>query len=483
VSRSWKLERKTDTCWEIPADAGSGRHVPARIYASEKLLSAIRRDESLTQVANICTLPGVRTAALAMPDIHFGYGFPIGGVAAMDYDEGVVSPGGVGFDINCGVRLVRSDLVARDLVPGMAELVEALFCRIPCGTGRSGELSVSAHEWENLLEQGAAWVVRRGFGRASDLENCESSGRLRGADPALISGEARRRGADQLGTLGSGNHFVEVQECEEVYAEDLAAQLGIFEGQLTVMIHSGSRGLGHQVCTDFLRVMGPAVSKYGLKLPDRQLACAPVKSPEGRQYLAAMAGAANYAWANRQMLMHLVRVVFEKFLGQPADRLGLDLVYDVAHNIAKVEEHLVDGRRERLVVHRKGATRAFGPGHPELPERYRTSGQPVLIPGDMGTASYLLVGTAGAMAETFGSCCHGAGRALSRSQAKKSAGKRSILDELTAQGVTVRGASRRGLVEEMPDAYKDIHEVVRVAVAAGLARQVARFRPIGVIKG
>jgi len=457
--------------------------VPGLVYASERLMEHAMREKAGQQVANVAHLPGVVRASMAMPDIHWGYGFPIGGVAAMDVRDGVISPGGVGYDINCGVRLLRSKLAENDVAPHIQDIVAALFSDVPSGVGSKGDIKVSASEERKILTQGSAWAVRHGFGTEEDLVYTEEGGAMEGADPDAVSERAYERGRRQQGTLGSGNHFLEVQVVDEVYDEAAAAAFGLEVGMVTVMIHSGSRGFGYQVCDDYLARMGEAARRYGISMPDRQLACAPVSSPEGKAYFGAMAAAANYAWANRQCLSHHARRAIERVLhASPAD-LGLSLVYDIAHNIAKFEEHEVEGRPQELCVHRKGATRAFGPGRPEVPPRYRDFGQPVIIPGDMGTASYVLAGTETAMAETWGSTCHGAGRVLSRGAAKKRAQGRSIDRELARDGIIVRGASRKGLAEEMPEAYKNIDEVVAVVHGAGISRKVARMRPLGVIKG
>ncbi|MBC7293332.1 MAG: RtcB family protein [Thermoleophilia bacterium] len=476
------LKRVSDVVWELPA-SGSMR-VPGRIYADEELLKFLADDQSLTQVRNVAHLPGILRYSLAMPDIHFGYGFPIGGVAAFRVDEGVVSPGGVGYDINCGCRLLATNLTYADIKDKVRTLVDQLFRDVPSGVGSSGAIAkLSRTELEKLLVEGASWAVARGYGSAADLEHTEAQGRLPGADPEVVSDRAYTRGLDQVGTLGSGNHFLEIQVVEEIFDQEAAAVYGLHEGQVTLMIHCGSRGFGYQICEDYLEVMEAASRRYGIDLPDRQLACAPVESPEGRRYLAAMACAANYAWANRQMIMHLTEEALLHALRISPRELGLRLVYDVAHNIAKLEEHEVDGRRVKACVHRKGATRAFGPGHPEVPPDYRQVGQPVLIPGDMGTASFVCKGTTAAMEETFGSTCHGAGRVLSRAQALKQAKGRAIDRELAAQGIVVRSQGRKTLGEEMPEAYKDVERVVATMDRAGISPRVARMRPLGVIKG
>jgi tRNA-splicing ligase RtcB len=457
--------------------------VPGHVIADDVLMAHIRRDASLEQVANAACLPGVVGASLAMPDIHQGYGLPVGGVVATDRAEGgVVSPGGVGYDINCGVRLLRTSLTVTEIRPGLERLLDALHQAIPAGVGARGRLDLSSQELRKVGEQGARWAAERGYG-SPDLERIESHGALAGADPSAVSLRAAERGRSQLGTLGSGNHFLEVQYVDEIHDEPAAGVLGLFPGQVTVMIHTGSRGLGHQVCTDSLSACEAAMRRYRISLPDRQLACAPLDSPEAEAYLAAMRAAANFAFANRQVLEEWTREAFLRALGIPPAALGMARVYDVAHNIAKEETHVVDGRRRRLLVHRKGATRAFPAGHPELPEGYRAIGQPVLIPGDMGRYSFVLVGTEGAMTSTFGSTCHGAGRLMSRTAAVKAARGRRIADELLARGVLSRVTGRHALEEEMPEAYKDVLDVVNVVEGFGISRKVARLRPVGVVKG
>jgi tRNA-splicing ligase RtcB len=454
------------------------------IYADEKLLPKIREDQSLKQVANVAHLPGIVRYSLAMPDIHWGYGFPIGGVAATDPDEGgVISPGGVGYDINCGVRLVRTNLKESDVRPRLRDLIQQLFNHIPCGVGQSGAIRVSREDGRKLLVKGSRWSVERGYGVPEDLEHTEARGGLEGADPDAVSNRAYERGHDQLGTLGSGNHFVEVQVVDRIFDEETARVLDLEKDQITLMIHSGSRGFGYQICDDFLEVTRHALQKYNIRVPDIQLACAPVNSPEGQRYLGAMRAAANYAWNNRQCLMHLARKVFERFFGRSWQNLGMDLIYDVCHNIAKLERYKINGKEKTLCVHRKGATRAFPPGHPELPNDYQAIGQPVIIPGDMGRNSYCLVGTGQAMEETFGTSCHGAGRAMSRAASVRDARGRSIERELEEKGIIVIGRGRKGVAEEQPAAYKDVNEVVDVVHRAGIAKKVARMRPIGVIKG
>jgi tRNA-splicing ligase RtcB len=476
-----KLRRVDEYRWEIPREGAM--HVPGIIYASDKLMKAMGKDESPKQVANVAQLPGIVKHSLAMPDMHWGYGFPIGGVAAFDINGGIISPGGVGYDINCGCRLVVTNLRREEIQPQMAKIVNALFQHVPSGVGSRGALKLSRSEEKRVLVEGARWAVKNGYGSQGDLESMEDGGCLPGADPEAVSERALERGKDQVGTLGSGNHFLEVELVEEIFDTDVASALGIEVGQMAVLIHSGSRGFGHQVCDDYLAKLVKHVDKIGINLPDRQLACAYIQSTEGQQYLSAMACAANYAWANRQMLMHWTGEALEKALGMGPRELGMRLVYDVCHNIAKIEEHIVDGKKMTLCVHRKGATRAFPPGHPALPQKFRKTGQPVLIPGDMGTGSYVLVGTEKAMEKTFGSTCHGAGRVLSRAAAIKASKGRSIHREMEDRGVLVMSAAKGTLAEEIPEAYKDIDEVINVVHGAGLSRKVAKLRAVGCIKG
>ncbi len=477
-----KIQKIDDTRWRIPRE-GKMR-VDGVVYASEAMIGELRNDPSLEQVANVAHLPGILDASLAMPDIHWGYGFPIGGVAAMDPDEGVISPGGVGYDINCGVRLLRTDLTRADVKPVLRELVTSLYQRIPTGVGRGRkDLRLGKSELRSVLSKGAAWAVRAGMGLERDLEFLEERGSIDGADPELVSERAYERGRQQLGTLGSGNHFAEIQYVSEIYDAAAARALGLFRDGITFTIHCGSRGLGHQVCTDYLKEMVRAAGRYGIELPDRQLCCAPLKSPEGRRYLAAMAAAANFAFANRQVITHQARASFAEVLESGPARLGIEVVYDVCHNIAKFEEFDHGDGVRRACVHRKGATRAYPPGHPKTPRAYRECGQPVLIPGDMGRYSYVLVGTEKAYRQTFGSTCHGAGRRMSRKQAKRQARGRRLLDEMAERGVVVMAAGMSTVAEEMPEAYKDVAEVVDVVAAAGISRKVAQLKPMGVIKG
>ncbi len=477
-----KLRQVDEYRWEIPRE-GKMR-TRGLVFASEAMISKIREDQSLQQVANVATLPGIEGPSLAMPDIHWGYGFPIGGVAAFSLEEGVVSPGGVGYDINCGVRLLRTNLQRSQVECCIEELVNVLFANIPSGVGsRRKELKLARPALKEVMRQGAGWAVKNGYGAAADLDHIEAQGCIEGADPERVSQFAMDRGKDQLGTLGSGNHFIEVGYVLEIFDEKLAAALGLFKDQVTAIVHTGSRGLGHQVCDDYIKVMLRAAAKYGIELPDRQLCCAPLNSPEAGNYLAAMAAAANFAFANRQMITHWVRQSFEQVLKIGPRDLGMELVYDVAHNIAKIETHEVGGVRKKLCIHRKGATRAFPPHHPETPAAYQETGQPVLIPGDMGRYSFVLVGTEKALTETFGSTCHGAGREMSRHQALKVARGRSIVRELAARGIVVRGAGRGTIDEEISEAYKDVAVVVDVCQGAGIAKKVAKLRPLGVIKG
>ncbi len=479
---SVKVERIDAYRWRIPRE-GKMR-TDGLVFADEKMIEAIREENALQQVANVATLPGIVGPSIAMPDIHWGYGFPIGGVAAFDPVEGVVSPGGVGYDINCGVRLLRSQMHSDEVRARLKELADALYRNVPSGVGSERrDLRLSEAETRRVLTKGARWAVEQGFGTESDLLHIEAGGTLPGADPDVVSARAVERGRAQLGTLGSGNHFLEVQQVETIGDEEAAAALGLFAGQTVVTIHTGSRGLGYQVCDDYIRVMRRASQKYGIELPDPQLCAAPLTSPEGKEYLAAMAGAANFAFANRQLITAWVRESFEQIFRKSAAELRLSVIYDVCHNIAKFETHRFQGKERRLCIHRKGATRAFPPGHPETPELYRAIGQPVLIPGDMGRYSYVLVGTHGGYEETFGSTCHGAGRVLSRHAAKRLSRGRNIIADLAARGILVRAAGRATVAEEISEAYKDVMEVVNVVQQAGIGKIVARLRPMAVVKG
>ena len=485
MSQSWTgpLDKIDKYRWRIPESYQRGMRKPGLIYADAEMINLVRGDQAPQQVANVAHLPGLVGPSMAMPDIHWGYGFPIGGVAGVDAQDGVISPGGVGYDINCGVRLVRTNLTRPDVQDHIRQLVDRLFQNIPCGVGSTGKLKLSHKDERAVLRDGSSWAVKQGYGWNEDVEFTEQQGCIPGADPDALSPRALERGRPQLGTLGSGNHFLEIQEVEEVFDDDAARAFGLVRGQITVMIHTGSRGLGYQVCDDNLDRMVKAMNRYKIHVPDKQLACAPVTSSEGRQYFAAMAAAANYAWTNRQIILHWVRETFEQILHQPAERLGMHMVYDVAHNIAKFEDHHVEGKMTKVVVHRKGATRAFAPNHSELPDKYRSVGQPVLIPGDMGTASYVLVGTQRAMDESFGSTCHGAGRLMSRHAAVKKLKGRSILREMEDQGIIVRSRGHKILFEEASEAYKDIDRVVDIVHGAGLSRKVVKMKPLGVVKG
>ncbi len=478
------LEKIDEYRWRIPKTYKPGMRVPGIIYADEKLLKDIKQDKACEQVANVAFLPGIVNASLAMPDIHWGYGFSIGGVAATDIENGgVISPAGVGYDINCGVRLMRTALQFEDIKDKLRDLANILFSDIPSGVGSKGDIRVSAREEKEILVKGSKWAVEQGYGTQEDLECTEEFGAIQGADPLAVSERAYERGKAQSGTLGSGNHFLEVQVVDQLYDSNLCDAFGVDLGQITIMIHSGSRGLGYQVCDDYTKSMLRCLEKYHINVPDRQLACAPVNSSEGKAYLAAMKCAANYAWANLRFLMYLILKGFEKVFSMSLQKIGIFLVYDMTHNIAKIEKYTVDEKEKNLCVHRKGATRAFGPGHPALPERYKKTGQPVIIPGDMGRNSYLLVGTQKAMDDTFGSTCHGAGRVKSRTAAAKSIDLSRLLKELEAKGIVVLASGRGTIVEEAPQAYKDINDVVNVVHNAGLSKRVCRMRPLVVIKG
>jgi tRNA-splicing ligase RtcB len=481
---SGKLEKLDEYRWLIPKSYKPGMRVDGLIYADEAMLKQIIDDQAPEQVANVAFLPGIVKYSMAMPDIHWGYGFAIGGVAAMRVEDGVVSPGGVGFDINCGVRIMRTNLVREEVAPKIQKLIDALFYAVPSGLGSKGAVKLRSGEIDEVLVKGSRWAVERGYGNKADLETTEESGEMKGTDPSMVSARAKERGIPQLGTLGSGNHFLEVAVVDEIYETEIARAMGIEQaGQVMLYVHCGSRGLGHQVADDYIKVMLRSMPKYAIEVPDKQLACVPVKSGEGQAYLAAMRCAANYAWANRQCITHWVREAFCLVTGLSEGEAGLQLIYDVTHNIAKIEEHDVNGNKEKLCVHRKGATRAFPAGHPDLPEKYKDVGQPILIPGDMGRTSYILVGTERAMQETFGSTCHGAGRMESRAAAKRQQSGRDVLAALEAKGIAVRAGSLAGLAEEAPEAYKDVGDVVRVAHGAGISKKVARTRPIAVVKG
>ncbi len=486
MSAPWQeiLKKIDNYRWEIPQSYKKGMTVPGLILASASMLDHIWEEQVFQQVANVAFLPGIVARSLAMPDIHWGYGFPIGGVAATRVDDGVVSPGGVGLDINCGVRLLRTNLTVEEVRPRIEQLIARLFTSIPSGVGSTGKIRVNEKELDRVLTKGSYWAVEKGYGEPRDIVVTEESGCVKGANPDKVSSKAKKRGIPQLGTLGSGNHFLEVEVVDEIYDPEAAGVMGINDtGQILVLIHTGSRGFGHEVCTDYVRLLGEAVKRYGISLPDRQLACAPIKSIEGQDYLQAMACAANYAWTNRQCITHWTRQVFTQVFGKSREELGMEQVYDVAHNIAKIEEYTVDGKKVTVCVHRKGATRAFPAGHPDIPDKYKNTGQPVLIPGDMGRCSYVLVGTERAMQETFGSTCHGAGRVQSRSAAKRSLRGADVARELAAKGILVKAESMSSLAEEASEAYKDVTEVVEVTHEAGISRKIARATPLGVIKG
>jgi len=457
--------------------------VPGIIYASDELMAGTKNDNSFQQVRNVAHLPGIVKYSLAMPDIHWGYGFPIGGVAAMDMEEGVISPGGVGYDINCGVRVVRTSLMTTDLKGKIKELTDKIYSKVPSGVGSTSNVRVSSSQLKQILREGSSWALRNGYGWDDDLAFTEEQGCLEGANPDIISERAIERGKPQLGTLGSGNHFIEIQRVAEIYDEKAASILGLEDNQVTVMVHTGSRGLGHQVCSDWVRNLQKIQNKYDIDLPDKELICAPIKSGEGQGYLSAMKAAANFAWTNRQIIMSRVRDVFSEVFGKTAESLFMNHIYDVAHNIAKIETHTVNGMEKELCVHRKGATRAFPPDYPSIPSKYATLGQPVLIPGDMGTASYILLGTLKSMQETFGSTCHGAGRVISRRQAMKATGGRNITHELAQKGIYVRAKSVKTIREEAPLAYKDIDEVVRTVTEVGISKKVVKTVPLAVVKG
>jgi tRNA-splicing ligase RtcB len=479
-----ELKKIDDFRYKIPRSYKAGMKTDGIIYASEKMLPQITSDEAPEQVANVAFLPGIVGCAMAMPDIHWGYGFPIGGVAAFDVEKGIISPGGVGYDINCGVRLLRTELTDNDIKDKIKELVRAIFSNVPSGVGSTGKIRIDEREVKDVLINGAQWALKKGFGWKEDIEHIEARGAMAGANPDKVSKRALQRGRPQLGTLGAGNHFLEIQVVQDIYDREAAKIMGIDDvGQITVMIHTGSRGLGYQVCDDNVKMLGRTTQKYGISIPDRQLACAPITSPEGKSYFEQMACAANYAWANRQCITHWIRESFEQVLGKKAQDLGMNLIYDVAHNIAKFEKHRIGDETKELCIHRKGATRAFPAGHEEVPAKYKSIGQPVLIPGDMGTHSYLLLGTDLAMKETFGSTCHGAGRVMSRTKALDRTRGRSISKELADKGIYVLSASNEVLREEVPEAYKDIDMVVDAVHKAGISRKVARMRPLGVVKG
>ena len=469
--------------YEIPASYRPDMRVPARFYADPILLEHMLGDKSLEQLVNTATMPGIVKYALAMPDIHQGYGFPIGGVVATELPDGVISPGGVGYDINCGVRLLATHLHREEVAPYLDDLASVLFYNCPSGVGKGGSIKLKPGELERLVETGARWALKRGYATEADLDRTEENGCIDGADAGKVSDRAKKRGKDQVGTLGAGNHFIEVDVVDEVFDDTAAQRTGLFPGLIAVQIHCGSRGFGHQICSDYVNRFQQVIHKYGIKLPDRELVCAPLSSPEGQDYLAAMKAAANYAFANRQVLTHHIRRSFEEVLVGKVKNHHVFQVYDIAHNMAKIEEHKISGRQMKVCVHRKGATRAFGPGSPVLPSAYRSIGQPVLVPGSMGTASWVLLGTKGSMSQTFGSTCHGAGRMMSRSKAKKTIWGAELREELEADGIHIRAGSMSGLAEEAPFAYKDVDRVVKVVHGAGIAKKVARLVPLAVIKG
>jgi len=485
------LIKISDVIWEIPKSYRSDMQVPARFFATERMIDEALKDKSLDQLVNVATLRGIQGQALAMPDMHEGYGFPIGGVAAMSYPDGVISPGGIGYDVNCGIRLMRSHLKYADVKDHLENLSKRIYHVVPSGVGEGGPFRLSKPDMDGVLRLGIEWMVKQGFATENDARHIESFGRLENADPSKVSDQAKERGQDQLGTLGSGNHFAEIDVVDQIYDEQAAGAFGLYKDQIVIMVHCGSRGLGHQVATDYIRIMMKVMEGYGITLPDRELACVPFSSPEGTDYFNAMAAAANFAWSNRQFIMHNIRQAWKKELGEAGG--DLSLVYDVAHNMAKIETHDIAteglegsalNKKQKVIMHRKGATRAFGPGHPELAQEYRAIGQPVLIPGSMGTASYVLVGTEQGMSTSFGSCCHGAGRVMSRAAAKKLIHGRTLREQLLKeQGIYIQTDSMVGLAEEAPNAYKDVDEVVGVVAQAGIAGKVARLRPCAVVKG
>ena len=477
------LERIDENRWEIPKDESIGMRTNAVIYADESMIASVRADNAPQQAANVACLPGIVGSSMAMPDIHWGYGFPIGGVAAVDAYSGSISPGGIGFDINCGVRLIRTDLTLEDIGDRKEALIDELYRNVPSGLGSKGLTHVGYKELEDILANGSEWAVENGYGWEDDLDCTEEHGRMADADPSKVSDKSRKRGLPQLGSLGSGNHFLELDVVENVFDEDTARSFGLKEGQVTVTVHCGSRGCGHQIATDYLQQMERYVKQNSVGLPDAQLACAPLDERLGEDYYRAMCCGANYAWANRQMITHWVRESFERILGDSAESMGMGVVYDVAHNIAKMETHEVDGSKEDVLVHRKGATRAFAPGRREVPMRYRDHGQPVIIPGDMSVGTYVLAGRKGSMEQTFGSSCHGAGRRMSRKKAMDTLSVDGVRKEMADKGVYLRNGTVEGILEEAPEAYKDVDEVVKVVCGAGLTEKVAKLTPIGVIKG
>lgn len=478
-----EMKKITDYEWEIPVTHRADMRVPVRLFVTRRLLEASMNDESIEQAINVSTLPGLVGHVVAMPDMHQGYGFPIGGVAATEYPSGVISPGGIGYDINCGVRLLASRITLEEAEPYLDQLAVTLDHYCPSGVGGKGAVPLSDSELDQVCRLGAVWAQKRGLATEQDLRRTEEGGQLDGADPSRVSPRARQRGRPQLGSLGAGNHFIEVGVVDQVFDREAADAMGLEEGMLTLLIHSGSRGFGHQICSDYVQQFQSAVKRYGIRLPDRELVCAPMDSPEGEDYMAAMRSAANYAFCNRQVLAHQARLAFEETFAGKVKNWHLHQVYDIAHNIGKIETHQVGGKAVRVCVHRKGATRAFGPGAPGLPSEYQRTGQPVMVPGSMGTASWVLVGTEESMARSFGSSCHGAGRVMSRSRAKKEVRGERLRAELESDGILVRAGSMAGLAEEAPQAYKDVDEVVETVSGAGIARKVARLRPVVVVKG
>jgi len=479
----YEVNKISDYKWKIPKGQKEGMRVPCIVFANEDLLVKADQDNALEQVVNVATLPGVVKASFAMPDLHWGYGFPIGGVAAMDMETGVISPGGVGFDISCGVRMIRTNLMQDDLKPMIENLMHELNRNVPKGVGVGGKLRLSRDELSRLLTQGVEWAIKKGYGWKEDRFYVEDKGRMTEANPNKVSYKALKRGQGQVGTLGSGNHYLEIQVVDEIYDEKMAKVFDLEKGQIAIMIHCGSRGFGHQVCSDYIEVMRRVVAREGYRLPDRQLGCAPIRSKEGRDYYQAMSCATNYAVTNRHVIGHWVRECFERVFKKSAEKLGMNLIYDVSHNIAKFEKHKVDGKEKMLCVHRKGATRAFGPGHPDLPEKYIPYGQPVIIGGTMGTASYLLIGTEKSMKESFGSTCHGAGRVMSRRKAKRLIRGDVLKRELESEGIKIVSDHMPGLAEEAPQAYKDVNEIVDVTQNAGISSKIVRLRPLAVLKG
>jgi tRNA-splicing ligase RtcB len=472
-----------DNVYQIDADSSRGMKVPVTIYADEGLIAKMMTDRTLSQAMNVATLPGIQGSAVVLPDGHEGYGFPVGGVAAMDAEEGMISPGGVGYDVNCGVRLLRMNLSEKEVRPKLKELVTDLFNSIPSGVGSEGAVKLNYSQLDEVLVRGVNWAIDHGYGTKNDADVCEENGQIKNADPNKVSNTARKRGAPQLGSLGSGNHFLEVQKIEKIYDEEAAKRMGIQEGNVTVLIHCGSRGFGHQICSDYLRISEQALRKYNINLPDRELACVPNKSEEGESYRKAMFAALNFAWCNRQMLTHWTRKSFERVFKSTEADLDMKLVYDVAHNIAKVEKHKIDGKEKSVVVHRKGATRAFPANRDEIPLKYRDLGQPVLIPGSMGTGSWILLGKPNSMNLSFGSTAHGAGRMMSRSKARRDFTEEQVKKSLSDKGIFIKSLTRDGVVEETPEAYKDVDAVVNVSHELGIATKVAKLVPIGVIKG